>query len=155
MLKAAAQLTFNLLIIVGLSVALYFSQDWPKETALFPQAVGLPILILSIVSFGMALWRTRRGIPEPGEGSFLDADVVRKAGIILAWLLGFAVAIWIVGFYLASFFFVFFYMKLQGKMNWITCFSYPTVYMILVFVLFDMVLHVNMYRGIVWGLLGF
>lgn len=155
MLKVTAQLTFNFIIIIGLSVALYFSQDWPKETALFPQAIGLPILLLSIISFGLELYRARRGLPVSGGDSFDDANFVRKSSVILCWLIGFALAIWILGFYFASLFFVFFYMKLQGKMTWITCFSYSSVYMIIVFVLFDVILHVGMYRGIVWDLLGF
>lgn len=154
MLKVAAQLTFNFAIILGLSAALYFSQDWPKETALFPQAIGLPILILSILSFGLELYRVRRGHSVSGGESFADVEFVRKSSVIMGWLIGFGLAIWTLGFYLAALFFVFFYMKLQGKMTWVTCLSYASIYMILVFTIFDLILHVGMYRGIIWGLLG-
>lgn len=156
-MKVVAHLTFNFAIIVALSVALYFSQDWPKETALFPQAIGLPILALSIISFGLVLYRARRGIEEPGESGetgFSDVNFVKKSGVILGWLLGFALAIWILGFFLAALFFVFFYMRIQGKMTWVTCFSYSSGYMIIVYVLFDVILHVEMYTGMVWGFLG-
>lgn len=154
MRKPVANLIFNFLLIVVLSTALYFSLDWPRETALFPQAVGVPILALSVISFGLEIHRLRRGRAVPEEtkdtgDAFADPALLAKAGAVFGWLVGFGVAIWILGFYPAAFAFFFLYIRLQAKLTMVASLSWSVLAIAAIFALFHLFLNVIPYNGMI------
>ena len=150
------QLIFNLLIILVLSVAMYMSQDWPEETALFPRAIGFPILALSVVSLIIGLVRARREWTSverdiaPSDRSF----VVSATGIF-SWLVSLALAIWALGFPFAIPLFVLSYMKVQGKLGWLTSILWTALATAFVFLFFGWMLQVSWPHGALWKMFGF
>ena len=154
--KIVAQLIFNLLIIVVLSIALYMARDWPSETALFPRTIGFPILALSVVSLILVLIRARRELAMvAGDIPSYRSNFPTKATVIFGWLGGFILAIWAFGFESAVPLFMFLYMKLQGKQSWLTCALFTAVATAFIILVFGWLFQVSWPRGAVWVILGF
>ncbi len=155
-MKTVAQLTFNLLIIVALSIALYVSRNWPSATALFPHVIGFPLLALSVVSLILWLVRARREWANIESGiASSDRNFVVSATGIFGWLGGFTLAIWAFGLEIAVPLFVFLYMKLHGKLSWLTCVVFTAVTTAFVVLVFGWLFRVIWPRGAVWLMLGF
>jgi NADH:ubiquinone oxidoreductase subunit 5 (subunit L)/multisubunit Na+/H+ antiporter MnhA subunit len=75
-----------------------------ERAALFPMVLGIPCLALALLAFGQELFQTlRAGSANPGEiTSSIDPAVVRRRALsIIAWTLGFFLAIWLLGFVIA------------------------------------------------------
>lgn len=161
MSKPVANLVFQAVLIVVLAIALYLSLGWPRETALFPQAVGAPILALTIISLGLDARRMLRGDGVADEraeemtSDFNSPTFLAKALAIFAWLLGFGVAIWLVGFYLAAFSYLTCYLKLQARLSLAVCLLSSVLAVAMVFLLFRVFLEVEPYSGLLGRLLGF
>ena len=60
------QYAFTSLWIIAVAVALYGSRNWNSTTALFPHAVGFPILALLVVILAVDIRKGRRR-KEKGE----------------------------------------------------------------------------------------
>jgi Tripartite tricarboxylate transporter TctB family len=152
MWKPIANLFFHVALIVALAFALYASLDWPRETALFPRAVGVPILVLTIVSFALELRRLQQAglVPERGaveEADVEDAAFLRGAAIIFVWLIGFGFAIWILGFYMAAFVYLLLYIRIQAKLSLTRSLFWSIATVAVVFVFFSVLLHIEPYHG--------
>jgi putative tricarboxylic transport membrane protein len=155
MWKPIASLVFHGVLIVVLATALYFSLDWPPETALFPQAVGAPILALTIVSLGLQMHHLRRAGIEAvnaeleADSEPADAEFLKKAAVEFAWLIGFGLAIWLIGFYPAAFLFLLLYLKAQAELGWGFSLLWSISAVAVVFVFFYLLLHLDPYGGLI------
>ena len=112
------QYTFTSLWIIAVAIALYVSRNWNSTTALFPQAVGFPMLALLVVILVMDI--KKRAAPEREGGNrrrmrqeiFLPGTApwsfiwVGWSGLVLVWAIGLVYSIPI---------YIFSYMKIQGK----------------------------------------
>ena len=160
MWKPVANIVFNSFMIVILGVALYFSRNWPRETHLFPQAIGIPVLALAIISLGCEIYRMRwkpspldESSEETGEEDTTDPAFLAKAGIMFAWLVGFGVAIWVFGFYLAALAFLFLYIRLRADITTVGSLLWSVSTAALVALIFELLLGIELYRGLLWTLL--
>jgi Tripartite tricarboxylate transporter TctB family len=108
-----------LLVLVGLGV--YTSLGWPRETALLPYTIGsVAFLLLAflLVKELIAMRRTGKDQPQTEE---IDPDKIDThynllAATEFAWLLGYGVAIWLVGFYPASFIYLLVQLHIKAKL---------------------------------------
>jgi putative tricarboxylic transport membrane protein len=159
MWKPIASLVFHGALIVVLATALYFSLDWPPETALFPQAVGAPILALTIVSLGLQMLHLQRtGIEVvnaelEADSEPADAEFLKRAAVEFAWLIGFGLAIWLIGFYPAAFLFLLLYLKVQAKLGWVASLIWSASAVAVVFGFFYFLLRLDPYGGLIADLL--
>jgi hypothetical protein len=108
---------------IGLPIAPVFPTGWGPRSGLFPLVVGLPTFILALVQLAIDV----RGSPRTsadgmgGEGALdLPAAVIRqRAMMTLGTIIGFAVAIWLLGFIVAIPLMMFLYMKLASRESWV------------------------------------
>jgi hypothetical protein len=155
MWKPIANLVFHGVLIVVLATALYFSLDWPRETSLFPQAVGAPTLALTVISLGMQVFRLQRvgtaamNAELEAESEPADAEFLKKAAVEFAWLIGFGLAIWLIGFYPAAFLFLLLYLKVQAGFGWGVGFLWSFSAVAVVFAFFYLLLRLDPYGGLV------
>ncbi len=71
-----------------------------ERAALFPMVIGIPCLALALLAFGQELFHSLRSASRranPGEiTSSLEPAIVRSRAVsIVAWILGFLLAIWL------------------------------------------------------------
>src|SRR5918995_2883696 len=92
------------LFIYVLREAFFEIRPMEERAALFPLALGIPCLVLALLAFGQEFFNTlRRAETEPPDAKpAIEAAVVRRRAIsIIAWILGFFLAIWLLGFQIA------------------------------------------------------
>ena len=93
------------------------------RSALFPLAICLPGLVLTVLAFGQELLRFSRQqkfmSSSSADESAVDTNVVRgRTLMILFWTLGFFLAIWLFGFVAAVPLASFLYLKVGAREKW-------------------------------------
>ncbi len=112
---------FSLLLVLVLAGALWQSREFGARAGLFPWAIGIPTLALGIVQLGRDL--AGRRSPGPGDAvgcgpGLLSGVAARRTAEIGAWIAGGFVAIWLLGFPLATLVTTFLYLKVGGRERW-------------------------------------
>ena len=148
------QYVFTSLWIIALAVALYVSRNWNPTTALFPHAVGFPILALLVVILVVDIRKGRRR-KEKGEAE--DREFLTKnrwMTLYLGWLVGFALLIWAIGMVYSIPIYLFSYMTIQGKYGWLKSGLYAVGATAFVFLLFQYAFRVSWPQGELLIMLG-
>ena len=142
---------FSLFIIVVLALALWQSRHFDFRTGLFPWAIGFPVLSLAIVQLIMDFLGkgNRRGGDHLVEaGPDLPADVVnRRTAGIFGWIVGYFVAIWLLGFSFGVPLCTFIQLKIFGREKWPLSLIYTASAWAFIYGIFDRVLHVPFPTG--------
>ncbi len=148
------QYAFTLLWIIALAIGLYVSRNWNSTTALFPHAVGFPILALLVVILVVDI---RKGRRQKEEEEAEDREFLTKNRwmlLYLGWLVGFALLIWAIGMVYSIPIYIFSYMTIQGKYRWLKSGIYAAAATALVFILFQYAFRVAWPEGELFVLLG-
>ena len=118
--------------------ALYGFGAIEKQAALFPLAVGLPSLALAILALFQE-FRTpaRVAVAETAAAAAERALLRRRTVVIVAWTVGFFLAIWFLGFITASAVATVAYLKLGAGEKWGISVALAAVAWIFFFGLFD------------------
>ncbi|MFQ5683729.1 MAG: hypothetical protein ACE5HC_10715 [Candidatus Binatia bacterium] len=144
------RILFTLCVIIVAACAVYTARDWPLGTRLFPWAVGIPVLALSLVQILLECYHAfRPGKETHVETGDLQVDwsistslVARRAANFFGWLLGLFFGIWIFGFFIAIPSFGFLYLKLQAKEGWLMSSALTLGVFVFFIGLFDQIIHV-------------
>jgi hypothetical protein len=116
-------LFFVALFIYVLRETFYEIRPMGERAALFPMVLGIPCLGLALLAFGQELFHTLRRTTgrtdSPATSSSPEPAAIRsRAAAIVAWTLGFFLAIWLLGFTLAVPVASFLYFRLAGHEKW-------------------------------------
>ena len=117
--KASLALGLAIMVLSGWAVASTFT--WPWKAALFPLVIGIPVFCLAAAE---VLWvifgaTERSDSPDFQLSRHLPPRVMLRRTLTgMAWIVGFFVAIVLLGFLIAVPLFVFLYVKLQGREGW-------------------------------------
>jgi hypothetical protein len=151
LLRFSWEKVFSLFIIVGLALALLQSRHFDLRTGLFPWAIGFPVLSLTIFQLIMDFLGkgNRRSGDHLGEtGPELPTDVVnRRTAGIFGWIVGYFAAIWLFGFSLGVPLCTFIQLKIFGREKWPHSLVYTASAWVLIYGIFDRVLHVPFPTG--------
>ena len=127
-----------MLVVLGLSLRLEHAA-----------ARMLPLLMSSIV-FILAAIELRREIAARGDTEENSKIEGRKYLPIAAWILGFSLAIYLVGFIIAIPLFVGCYMKQHGS-RWLMAITSAVVYTAIIYSVFELALRVDLYKGLLFS----
>jgi hypothetical protein len=123
----------------ALGVSTFLPGGWGPRSGLFPLVIGVPTLALAIVQLMLDLRGAGRGsLSAEGGAAALDlpADVVRQRSLlILGTIVGFAVAIWLLGFLVAIPLVSLLYMKASGE-SWLLAIAISLATVVVFFVTF-------------------
>jgi cytochrome b561 len=125
-LKLRGPAIFSLCALMFFVVFVYEAQEWRMQARLYPWAIGIPMLLLACVQVILDL----RGYKpkETSDGAPMDfqftqaiepAEARKRAITMFAWLLGFFLLVWLLGFEYGIPLTVFGYLKIQSNESWV------------------------------------
>jgi hypothetical protein len=132
-MKKRVEYAFTLTVLATISWGLYAGRGWNATTALFPRAVGLPMLFLliGILLTGLVQGRgrpgDRNGGPEDVDADSAFREMAARMARYFGWLLSFVALIWAIGISLAIPIYILAYMKIEGRYAWRSCVLYASV----------------------------
>jgi putative tricarboxylic transport membrane protein len=146
------------LFMVGIFAYVVYQSEFgfgafEPRAALFPRAIGIPSLLLAIYVLGKEALASRRKVKakeaaiteiEPEIDPLIERQ--RTFGII-CWIIGFFLAIWILGFAPASAVATFLYLKFGAGENWPITLAMSAVCWIFFFAIFDYALQLPFPTG--------
>ena len=149
-------LFFVALFVYVLREAFLEIRPMEERAALFPLVLGIPCLALALAAFGQELFNTLR---RPTEGtnpkeatSSLERAIIRSRALsIVAWTLGFFLAIWLLGFVIAVPVASFLYFRFAGGEKWPISISLSLAAGAVFYGLFDYFLHLPFPEGTLLG----
>ncbi len=148
-------------LFVMMAWALWEAAGWELQASLMAWLIGLPTAALLAVQLGRELLgRAERAVPagedEPGllDPSLVEREVEpldpaeerRRTANIIAWILGFAAAIWLVGFQLGIGLATLLYLKSAGE-RWPTVIGITVGVLAGVVLVFDCGMHIFFAEG--------
>jgi hypothetical protein len=122
-MRCSGRALFSLFLVGIGTFAVASASRWPYKAALFPLAVGIPLVLVAAVQLVVDL----RGRGEPAAvpavdlqfGGDVPDDVARRrTATLFGWIVGFMVFVWLVGFPVAVPIFMASYLFLQSAADW-------------------------------------
>jgi hypothetical protein len=141
---------FTSFLIIAIAIGLYQSRGWNPTTALFPQVIGFPMLVLLVIILAVDIIKGRRqkaNGKEDGDDDREFSAVTYHSAIYFYWLVGFGVLIWAIGIEYSIPIYVFSYLKVVGKYSWIKSGLYAVAATAFIVILFGYVFRVAWPQG--------
>ncbi len=140
-----------MLFVIGTSVRYRY---W--EAKLSPLIIAGIIFVLALIQL-INWFRGKEETPAAEEGKVLgegkNKEEMRRFGSALGWVVGFTLAIYLLGFWPATALFVFSYMKVRGR-GWSISIGLALIITVLTYGMFELGLKAQLYRGLLPSLLG-
>ena len=130
-----------------------------ERAALFPLIIGLPAFAVSLAVFGKEIMTRSRVVVHGEEGvedveEIPPAETRRRTLAIGAWVVGFFLSIWLIGFVWSSLVATFLYLKLGAREGWLVSVVLTAVAYLFFAGIFDMMLHLPFPPGDLFVWLG-
>jgi len=145
--------------------AVYAAFDFDVEARMMPLIVGVPTLALGTVVLIMEIASQWIGKPKHSEGAMdgsrlgkdLNAQerraMARRETSLVLWLIGIVVLIWLIGLLWSIPVFLVLFLWLQAREPWRLIVSISLGTWAVVYLLFVHILNMELYRGLIQGLL--
>lgn len=145
---------FTSLLIVTVATGFFLSRNWNSTTALFPQAVCIPLLALLVAILVVDIRQGRSqktagkaAAEAGGEGEEAFVTLTGKTTKYFVWLVSFGVLIWAIGMMYAIPIYVFSYLKFVGKYSWLKSGLYAVGAVAVIYVVFEYAFNVAWPEG--------
>ena len=150
---------FSLLLMAVAAYAVVAARHWSFKASLFPLATGIPLFVLAGTQLILELFGRGETTSGPAVELEFSADVdpavARKRVIgVLAWIAGFILLVFLVGFPVAVPVFIFSFLSLQSRVGWRLSFTLTAIAWLIFYGLFQWLLHVPFEEGLIQSWLG-
>ena len=142
-MRISGAAAFSAALAAVAAYAVVTALRWPPKAALFPLAMGIPLLVLALAQTAVD-WRT----PSRAE----DAPPDTYAALaILGWMAGFIALVFLLGFPLAVPLFIFGYLTIAGREPWLLSGALALAAWGAFYLLFEKLLHLPFDSGWLTG----
>jgi TctA family transporter len=113
-------IVFTVGLVAALAFALWQSRNFGFRGGLFPWVIGVPVMVLLTTQLALEFaGKARRTVSYEATSSDLsDPLVLRGTAAIIGWIVGFLVAIWLLGFSAAVPLMTVLYFVIAGREKW-------------------------------------
>ncbi|HTM08053.1 MAG TPA: tripartite tricarboxylate transporter TctB family protein [Verrucomicrobiae bacterium] len=160
-MKLRPQAFLSIVLAVFFIVFVYQAKDWRLQARLYPWAIGIPMLILAVIQVildlkGIGPKQTASDAPVDVQlAARTDPALARRRTInIFSWIIGYLVAVWLLGFAYCVPLIVFLYLKLQSREGWPLSLALTATAWLVFYGLFDRLLHLPFPDGELFTWLG-
>ena len=129
-------------LAVVAAYAVYAALRWPPKAALFPLTMGIPLLALALAQTLIEL----RDPPPPSP-----PGARRRTLVVFAWMASFIVLVLLAGFPMAVPLFVFSYLAMESRENWVLSVALAAAAWGVFHLLFERLLHFPFEAGLITG----
>jgi len=136
---------FILLIVAAVGWALWESRHFNVRAGLFPWVIGFPLLALAIVQLCLHFTGTERrpgASPNDLGQDIPSGAVVRRTAGSFGWIIGYLVAIWLLGFTLGGTLSTLLMLKVGSRERWPLALAMSAGTWLFIYGVFDRILHV-------------
>lgn len=123
------------------------------ESMVLPLAMSSLIVVMGAVEAGRELHRQKKQQAGVGIQPQIEKDTrgeMRRLGLVFTWTAGFALGIYLLGFYIAVPIFVFSYSKWRGR-SWLAAGIIAIGIIAFIYGVFGLVLNATLFRGLLFG----
>lgn len=150
---------FSFFFLVVAAYAVLSARHWSFKAALFPLTVGMSLFLLAAAQLTMDLFGKSETAKGPAVDLEFSADVApdvarRRVIAIFAWIAGFILLVFLLGFPLAVPLFIFSYLSLESRVVWPLALTLTAVAWGFFYGLFQRLLHLPFEAGWVQTWLG-
>jgi len=149
----------TLFFIVVFAYVVFEAKDMPEQARMYPWTIGIIALILLSWQLLRELFPTRK-VETRETGADVDfteeeasTEGKKRTLELFAWVYGFGLALWLIGFFVAIPVMVFAYL-LRHREGWIVTISMPAVAGGATWGLFNNLLHLPFPPGIIFEIFG-
>jgi polyferredoxin len=122
---------------------------------LFPWVIGIPTVLVALSQFAKDVRGRKKTDETEAEARTVTPEVARKRTlIIIGWIVGCFLLIWLLGFSWAVPLTIFVYLKLAGRESWPITLTVTLCSWLFFFALFERMLNVPFPQGYLFELFG-
>jgi hypothetical protein len=150
---------FCISLIAVAAYAIYAASGWTFKTGFFPLAVSIPLLVIATIQLLQEIF----GREEARQGAAVDLDFSsdvppevarRRALATFAWIAGFILSVYLIGFPLTVPLFMFSYLRFQSAVRWARALTLTAVTWGFFHALFERLVHIQFEAGAIQTWLG-
>ena len=148
---------FSLAIVATAAWALWESRGFGVRAGLFPWAIGFPLLALGILQLYFDVARRDKRPAEVAIQAVADLPaslVARRTAAAFGWIVGFPVAIWLLGFTIGGVLCIFLSLKVGSREPWPISLAITAAMGAFVYGIFVLTLHVPFPPGALFDWIG-
>ena len=152
-------LYFSVFLLLVSSYAIFSAFGWSFKTKLFPLATAIPIFVLVLLHLYLEFF----GAKEVAKGPAVEAEfsnetpneqAQRRACTIFAWIGGFILSVYLIGFPVTVPLFMFGFLKFQSEAGWIQAAALTAGTWAFFYLLFQRLVHIQFESGVLQAWLG-
>jgi Tripartite tricarboxylate transporter TctB family len=152
-------LYFSAFLLLVAGYAIFAASGWTFKAKLFPLATAIPILILVLLHLYLEFFGAQEVAKGPAVEAEFSAEVSdgaarRRALIIFAWIAGFILFVYLIGFPLTVPIFIFCFLKFQSATSWIHSLALTGCTWAFFYLLFQRLVHIQFEAGAIQTWLG-
>src|SRR5262245_19658338 len=145
-------LGFSIFLILVGGYAVYSASFWSFKTGFFPLVIAIPLILLALAHLLLEVF----GDSEKDVGPAVDVefskeiapDVARwRAFVLFAWIVGFILIVFLLGFPIAVPLFMFLYLKMQSGTGWLQSLGLAGGAWVFLYVLFQRLVYLPFEPG--------
>ena len=148
----SGRIVYCIFLLVVAAYSIYQASGWSFKTALFPLAVSIPLVALVAIYLVQIVF----GKEAAESGAAVDVEfssdvrpeVARRRVIgIFAWIVGFILSVFLIGFPLTVPLFIFSYLKFQSRVGWLSTIVSTAITWACFYGLFQWLVHIQFEDG--------
>jgi hypothetical protein len=144
----------TLAVVATVGAMVFTAWGWPFRAALFPLAVGIPVLLLTVIELICVITGRTETLAEESLGTdFRLSETAdprlagRRTVTIILWIIGFLLLILLAGFPIAIALFFVMYMRFGADENWGTTITTASIAWAAFYFLFIWLLNTPLHEG--------
>jgi hypothetical protein len=141
---------FSTAILIFLLGIVIYSFKYPFEARLFPWVVGIPAALVMLVQTLTEFSGKESATQEEGDLSEQEGSDPRAYASIIAWMIGFLIMIYVLGFLVGIPLFVFLYLKTKG-LGWFRSLALAVGLIIAIYGIFFLGMEMRLYPGLIFS----
>ena len=149
------QVLMCLVMLAFFGGMVFMAAGYPPAARFLPFVIGIPAVALTLIQLGVEL--RRAAAATPGGTAARDADRparrLRHEAEMFLYLVGLMAAILLFGFLIAPPLFVAVFLRLREKESWAVTLGGAAATLAMLYVMFETLLELSLYRGAVAALI--